>query len=169
MDGEFTADRPVVSVRRVYGYPRDAVFRAWTDPTSIGQWFGPKGYRAEVQECDLRVGGRWKFLMIGQGGTSVVHQGTYVEIAPHDRLVFTWASVSRPEGWLDAETVETLVTVELLDLGRSTEVILTHEGLISDLARNSLTGGWGGGLECLDEFLLQSLRPAEDGHVGDVS
>ncbi len=144
----------VVCVRKSYPVPRERVYRAWINPKYIAQWFGPKGFRAEVLELDLRVGGTWRFQMIGAGNASVCHFGTYVEIDPPNRLVFTWAPETWPDGWFDADVGETLVTVEFRDQPTGTEVVITHENLASDGARTSLTGGWSGALESLDEFML---------------
>lgn len=145
----------VVSVRRSYSAPRERVYRAWTDPKYIAQWFGPKGFRAEVLELDLRVGGVWRFQMIGGDNASTCHFGTYVEIDPPNRLVFTWAPETWPDGWLDVEVGETIVTVEFRDQPTGTEVVITHENLASDGARASLTGGWLGSLESLEEIMEQ--------------
>lgn len=54
---------------RVIAAPRERVFEAWTDPQQIVQWFGPDGFTVESLECDIRVGGRWRFIYTGPDGT----------------------------------------------------------------------------------------------------
>ena len=54
---------------RVINAPRERVFAAWTDPDQIGQWFGPAGFTTETLECDIRPGGRWRFVYTGPDGT----------------------------------------------------------------------------------------------------
>ena len=54
---------------RVIAAPRERVFQAWTDPAQIGQWFGPDGFKVETLECDIRPGGRWRFIYTGPDGT----------------------------------------------------------------------------------------------------
>jgi len=61
-------DREIV-LSRVIAAPRERVFQAWTDPAQIVQWFGPDGFTVESLECDLRVGGRWRFIYTGPDGT----------------------------------------------------------------------------------------------------
>ena len=61
-------DREVV-LSRVIAAPRERVFQAWTDPKQIVQWFGPDGFKLESLECDIRPGGRWRFVYIAPDGT----------------------------------------------------------------------------------------------------
>jgi len=60
-------DREIV-LSRVIAAPREHVFQAWTDPTQIVQWFGPDGFTVESLECDIRPGGRWRFVFTGPDG-----------------------------------------------------------------------------------------------------
>jgi uncharacterized protein YndB with AHSA1/START domain len=59
-------DREIV-LSRVIDAPRELVFDAWTDPEQLGSWFGPKGLTIETHEIDIRVGGVWRFDMVGWG------------------------------------------------------------------------------------------------------
>jgi len=61
-------DREIV-LSRVIAAPRDRVFQAWTDPKQLVQWFGPDGFKIESLECDVRTGGRWRFIYTGPDGT----------------------------------------------------------------------------------------------------
>lgn len=61
-------DREIV-LSRVIAAPRECVFQAWTDPKQIAQWFGPDGFKLESLECDIRTGGRWRFIYTGPDGT----------------------------------------------------------------------------------------------------
>ena len=60
-------DREIV-LSRVIAAPRERVFQAWTDPRQIVQWFGPDGFIVETLECDIRPGGRWRFVFTGPDG-----------------------------------------------------------------------------------------------------
>jgi uncharacterized protein YndB with AHSA1/START domain len=57
-------DREIV-LARVIDAPRESVFDAWTDPEQLAEWFGPRGLRIETHEVDIRVGGVWRFDMVG--------------------------------------------------------------------------------------------------------
>jgi len=61
-------DREIV-LSRVIAAPRERVFQAWTDPKQIVQWFGPDGFKVDSLECDVRAGGRWRFIYTGPDGT----------------------------------------------------------------------------------------------------
>ena len=61
-------DREIV-LSRVINASRDLVFSAWVNPQHLAQWFGPSGFKIETREMDIRVGGMWRFDMIGPDGT----------------------------------------------------------------------------------------------------
>ncbi len=142
-----------VRVSHVIQTSVEAVFDAWTKPALLEKWFGPPGSHAEILTHDLRVGGQWRFLMKGPGRSNFHHFGSFVEISPPHRLVFTWASEEQVEGWRDENGDPTLVTVEIARHPDGAKVTLIHERLQSDRARRALEGGWGGSLESLDSFL----------------
>lgn len=76
-------DREVV-LARVIDAPRGRVFDAWTDPGQLAAWFGPRGMRIETHEADIRVGGTWRFDMVGADGTRYDNRMTFLRIErPH--------------------------------------------------------------------------------------
>jgi uncharacterized protein YndB with AHSA1/START domain len=80
-------DREIV-LCRVINAPRERVFAAWTDPNQIKQWFGPAGFKTETLECDIRPGGRWRFIYTGPDGTKWDNRMVFLRIeAP--RLIET--------------------------------------------------------------------------------
>jgi len=79
-------DREVV-LTRVFDAPRHLVFAALTRPELIQRWFGPRGFSVPVCEVDLRVGGKWRYILEGPDGRRMGMRGSYREIAPPDRLV----------------------------------------------------------------------------------
>lgn len=74
---------------RLLDAPRDNVFRCWTDPDLIKQWFAPKPYTTPVAKIDLRVGGANLIVMKSPEGQEMPNRGTYLEIVPNEKLVFT--------------------------------------------------------------------------------
>jgi uncharacterized protein YndB with AHSA1/START domain len=140
-----TGSEGTLRVRRIFNATRDAVFRAWTDPRALVQWWMPKdGFSVPSAHVDLRVGGRYRVAMRNPAGEVFHLSGTYREVAPPARLVYTW-------NWEDTTGMgETLVTVEFRDLGATTEVVLTHE--LPDAEQRDRHGvGWGG---CLDRLAV---------------
>jgi uncharacterized protein YndB with AHSA1/START domain len=82
------ADRELVLVR-VFDAPRALVFKAWTDPKRLAQWWGPRPFTNPVCEADARPGGKWRIVMQGPDGTQHPHGGEYIEVVAPERLVMT--------------------------------------------------------------------------------
>ncbi|HEU5050575.1 MAG TPA: SRPBCC family protein [Gemmatimonadales bacterium] len=93
-----------ILITREFAAPRALVYRAWTTPELIRKWWA--GQRGEVTsaEVDLRVGGRWRFVMEAEGGFEVGFHGVYREVVPNERLVYTEVF----EGMPDAGAVTTM-------------------------------------------------------------
>jgi uncharacterized protein YndB with AHSA1/START domain len=132
-------------IRHTFAAPRERVFRAFTDPEELKQWFGPTdGHAVPVAEVDLRVGGRYRIDMRGPSGSLYRIVGEYREVRPPERLVYTWR-------WEIGQDVgENLVTVEFRERGDATEVVLTHEAFPTANARDGHEGGWIGSLGRLE-------------------
>jgi len=80
---DWALEREIV-LSRVINAPRERVFAAWTDPDQIRQWFGPAGFKTETLECDIRPGGRWRFIYTGPDGTTWDNRMVFLRIeAPH--------------------------------------------------------------------------------------
>src|SRR5438874_12824597 len=74
---------------RVFDAPRELVFRTWTDPQHVEQWWGPHGFSNPVMEWDARPGGAIRNHMRGPDGTIYPSRGEFLEVVPPERLVFT--------------------------------------------------------------------------------
>lgn len=85
------ADLDIVSTR-VFDFPRDLVFSAWTDPVHLAHWWGPKGFTNSFKEFDLRPGGNWRLVMHGPDGVDYRNHSVFVEIVPPERIVFDHVS-----------------------------------------------------------------------------
>jgi uncharacterized protein YndB with AHSA1/START domain len=68
--------------------PRELVFKAWTDPDHLAQWWGPKGFTNTFQEFDPKPGGFWRLVMHGPNGVDHPNESVFVEVAPPERIVF---------------------------------------------------------------------------------
>lgn len=84
-------EREIV-LSRVFDAPRELVFEAWTNPDHLNRWFGPKGFSTKTHEADIRVGGRWRFDMIGPDGTRYDNRMVFLEIRKPERLVMDHGS-----------------------------------------------------------------------------
>jgi uncharacterized protein YndB with AHSA1/START domain len=143
-----SATDTTLRLRRTIHAPRAKVFRAFTDPMVLQRWWIPgPGHTVPEASIDLRPGGSYRIEMQNPKGERFHLLGTYREVRPPERLVYTW----RWEG-LRSESAETLVTVEFRDLGGVTEVVITHELFPDAAARDRHQRGWSGCLEQLEEI-----------------
>src|ERR1700712_3192440 len=118
--------RELVLVRR-FNAPRDLVFRAWTDPTALAQWSGPRCFKAVGDLLEVWPGGRHRACLIAPDGAEHWVSGKYLEVEPPHRLVFTHA---REIGTGD-KSPETLVTIMLKDSEAGTEMTFRQSGFES--------------------------------------
>ncbi len=88
------ADREIVTTR-VINAPRERVFKAWTDPDHLAQWWGPKGFRNTFEVFDMRPGGVWRFVMHGPDGVDYKNKNVFVEVVKPERIVFQHVSGPR--------------------------------------------------------------------------
>jgi uncharacterized protein YndB with AHSA1/START domain len=105
-------EREIV-LTRVFDAPRTLVFDAFTKPELLKRWFGPRGWSLVVCEVDLKVGGKWRFVLRGPDGRDMGMRGVYREIAGPDRSVHTESFDDFP-----GESIVTTLLVE--DRGRTT-------------------------------------------------
>jgi len=74
-------------ITRIFDAPRELVWKAWTDPRYVMQWWGPKGFTAPVCKIDFRVGGKFLCCMRSPDGQEGWNAGEYHEIVPYERIV----------------------------------------------------------------------------------
>jgi len=74
-------------ITRVFDAPRELVWKAWTDPKYVMQWWGPKGFTSPVCKIDFRVGGKFLYCMRTPDGQEGWNAGEYHEIVLHEKIV----------------------------------------------------------------------------------
>jgi uncharacterized protein YndB with AHSA1/START domain len=150
-----TDDPLKLTIERTFEAPRDMVFDAWTNPQSRVGWWGPKGMGPDVNEIDLRVGGRWRLGMRAQDGRVHISAGVYREISPPGRLVMT-------HGWEDPDgrvQNETLVSITLSDAGDGrTRMLFEQTGFESAGSRDGHQQGWSEAFDSLEAALAGALK-----------
>lgn len=97
------SDREIL-MTRTFDAPRELVFKAMTDPKAIPRWWGPGVYTTVVDTMDVRPGGAWRFLQQGKDGSRHAFRGVYREVAPPERLVYTFEFEGMP-GHISVETI----------------------------------------------------------------
>ena len=81
-----------IEVSRTFEAPLELLWKAWTEPEHFMRWYGPKGFTAPTCEIDLREGGRHLWSMQSPDGRQMYFTGSYKEVVPMERLVYTDAS-----------------------------------------------------------------------------
>ena len=137
------SDEARLTIRRAFDAPRERVWRAFTDPDELAQWFVPEGMEAEVHTLDPVPGGE-----MSVSWTSEEHQmdneGTFEEVVEHERIVTVEET---PQG-------VNRVTYEFHDTDDGTEVVLTHELPDAQMV-DGASEGWAGILDNLEEVLAE--------------
>jgi uncharacterized protein YndB with AHSA1/START domain len=112
-----------ILITREFDAPRHLVYRAWTTPELVKRWWSGRQGEVTAAEIDLRVGGRWRYVMVADGGFEVAFHGEYREIVPNERIVTTqvYELPEAPEG----EGVLNIVTFTEVD-GRTTLTLLVQ-------------------------------------------
>src|SRR6185312_15214557 len=90
-------DRQIL-ITRGFDAPRHLVYKAWTTPELVKRWWHAKRGKTELVEIDLRVGGKWRYVMVADDGTEVAFHGEYREIVRDERIVTTEVYEGLPEG-----------------------------------------------------------------------
>ena len=138
-----------LEIKRLMKASRERVYAAWTDPEQLQQWFGPAKVRTRALEADVRVGGKFRWDITSPEGEEMTVEGEYRELEPGRKIVFSWQwqEDAEWEGYLS------IVTVELEETDKGTEVRLRHESLPSEKSRQGHTEGWNSVLDKLEEYL----------------
>ena len=133
-------DGIAVRVTRRFDHDPSVVFRAFTDPTIAARWMWAGRGSSPYAQIDLRVGGRYRIAIAadpdddGWPGSERAMRGTYIEIVPNSRLVYTvhWdADVGYNRPGFGA--IDEAVIVDLVAVGDGAGLTLQHVGLPGDV------------------------------------
>ena len=114
-----------ILITREFAAPKHLVYRAFTDPDLVRQWWTAKRGEMKTCEIDLRVGGRWRYVMETPDGMEVGFHGEYREVEPNERIVSTEIFEGMPEGVPEEASVNTATFTE--EDGRTTlEILVQH-------------------------------------------
>lgn len=149
-------DRDLV-LTRLIDAPREKLYRAWTEPELLKQWFAPLPYTTPVAELDVRPGGANVIVMRGPDGTDMPNAGVYLEVVPNERIVFTDAFSKAWEP--SAKPFMTVILTFDEEGGKTRYTALVRHWTVADKEAHEQMGfhvGWG---MCADqlEALVKSL------------
>lgn len=150
-----------IKIVREFNAPRHLVYKAFTTPELIRRWWNAKRGEVTVAEVDLRVGGKWRFVMVTPEGFDVGFHGEYREIVPNERLVSTEIFEGMPGMEVPQEQLDdsaALNTLSLTELGgRTTLTILSDypSREIRDLViETGMEAGMQDAMELLEEVAV---------------
>ncbi len=132
-----------LTIERTFEAPIELIWSMWTESEHFANWYGPMGATIPSAEMDVTVGGRRFIKMEMQtpnGDMAMFFLGEYKEITPTSRLVYTEQMADAEGNAMTAEQMgmpaghpmETSVVVELEDVGGSTKMVMTHQGVPAD-------------------------------------
>lgn len=142
-------DRELV-LTRLIGAPRHKVWRCWSEPALLKQWFVPKPWTIAAVDTDLRPGGRSEVTMRDPEGNDYPNRGVYLEVVPGEKLVFTDAFTA---GWEPTEKPFFVAVVTFGDeAGKTRYTARARHWTVADREAHEKMGfheGWG---QCADQL-----------------
>ncbi|HYP39949.1 MAG TPA: SRPBCC domain-containing protein [Chloroflexia bacterium] len=143
-----------LTLERIIDAPRELVFRAWTDPKQVAQWWGPRHFTNPVCELDVRPGGAILIHMTGPDGTVYPMTGTFDEIVDSERLVMTTSAFEDEEGNPQLEDITTVTFAEHEGKTKLTvHAVVTKAAPAAEGALAGMEEGWNQSLDRLAEYV----------------
>ncbi|MFZ5890439.1 MAG: SRPBCC family protein [Myxococcota bacterium] len=154
-----TSDREIV-ITRTFNAPARIVFEAWTKPEFVRRWWAPKSRGVEIVSCDaeLRVGGKYRYVLRHEQHGEFAFWGTYREITPNSRLVHT--EIFEPAGQQLSDEQGALVTVTFNEIEGRTKMVsrslFPSKEILDGVLATGMEDGMRETMDQLDE-LVQAL------------
>ena len=163
------SDTPRFVIERTFNAPLDRVWKAWTEPKQMAQWWGPKGFKADVKMLDLKPGGLFHYRLVSPQGQEMWGKFIFREIVPQQRLVFL-SSFSDADGGLTRHPMapdwppQMLSTITFIETDGKTAITVTWlpyeatdtERETFEQGMDSMQAGWTGTFENLEVHLANS-------------
>ncbi|MCU1567709.1 MAG: ATPase [Pseudarthrobacter sp.] len=155
LDVSFPSDEEILITRTVDAPPH-LVYKAWTTPDLVRRWWPGRRGEMTVAEMDFRVGGAWRYVMVAHGEIEVAFHGTYREIVPNERIVYTevMEMPGTPPNSEEGAVINT-VTFEPADDGATLVSIRTNAGskeVRDTIAQSGMEGGVREQFEIIEEL-----------------
>lgn len=136
-----------ILISREFNAPRRLVYRAWTTPELIKRWWNAKRGEVIVADVDLRVGGKWRWVMLTEDGTEVAFHGVYRELVPDERIVYTEVFEGVPGGGPSSDEPATLNTITLIEKDGRTMLTSLTDAMSQELRDLILATGMEAGMQ----------------------
>jgi len=161
-------------ITRVFDAPRDAVWRAWTEPASVRQWWGPKSYTAPSIKSDLHVGGRYLYCLRSPDGKDFWSAGIYREVIRLEKIVATDTFADAQGNVVPAShygmspdfPLELQVTVTFTHLDGKTLLAVRQVGVPAGRVSELTAAGWA---ESFDKLAAVLAAPERQVAIGKTT
>ncbi|HYG96341.1 MAG TPA: SRPBCC family protein [Solirubrobacterales bacterium] len=150
-----------ILITREFDAPRHLVYKAWTTPELVAKWWTARRGSARQMEIDLRVGGRWRYVMEADGGQEVAFHGEYKEIVPNERIVSTEVFEGAPLPPEELEANATLNTATFTEENGRTTLTILIQCPSPEVREAILASGMEDGLQDALELLEEVARELE--------
>jgi|SRR5579872_1758100 len=153
------------AITRLFNAPKERVFKAWTDPEHVKNWWPPKPFTASRIEIDLRVGGEYSYTMRSPEGQDFPpYRGKFIEIVENEKIVYSIDAFKQADTWkmlighrvgpeVDFSTLQSFVTVKFENAGEGTRLTFTQRFVNNDV-RDAIVelGAAQGWISSLEKF-----------------
>ena len=138
-------------INRVIEAPPERLFKAWTDPELLMQWFAPKPWTTPSADLDVRPGGSCVVTMRSPEGQDFPNPGVYLEVVPNQKLVITDAYVKawEPSGH---PFITIILTFEDLGGGKTNYTACVRHWSVADREKHEAMGFYPGWNQCTDQL-----------------
>ena len=148
-------DHLAFSMARVFDAPRELVWKVYTNPELVPEWWGPSQYTTVVDKMEVKTGGVWRYIQTDAEGNEFAFNGVYKEVTPPERLAYTF-EFEPMAGHISTDTL----TFEELPGGKTKITARTTFDTLEDLEGMLQSGMETGAVETWDrmEELLVKVR-----------
>ena len=160
-------------ITRLFDAPKELVFKVWTDPEHIKNWWPLKPFTASRVEIDLREGGEYLYVMRSQEGQDFpAYQGKFIEIVENEKIVYSIDAFKQGDRWkalighkvgpdVDFSTLQSFVTIRFEDAGdQNTRLTFTQRFFNNDVrdavAESGAVEGWTSIMQTFAEELTKA-------------
>jgi uncharacterized protein YndB with AHSA1/START domain len=146
-----------ILITREFNAPRHLIYRAWTTPELIKRWWSAKRGEVTQADVDLRVGGKWRWVIMTDRDFEVAFHGEYRELVPNERIVYTEVFEGVPNGD-DDPAVVTMTLAEKAGRTVMTQLSqLSSQATRDAILESGMEAGMQDAMDLLEEVAV-SLR-----------
>jgi uncharacterized protein YndB with AHSA1/START domain len=148
-----------ILITREFNAPKHLVYKVWTTPELVRRWWAGRQGEMKVVEIDLRVGGRWRYVLAAHGGGGeVAFHGTYREIVPNERIVTTEV-FEMPDAPPESEAPLNIITFAEANGRTKLEFLVqcSNKELRDMILSSGMEAGVQGQLELVEELAISLL------------